>query len=326
VERCPLRETLCALALLGLTFFLGPLPLFAQQAPPPTPPQQIPSAEVRLDYSIGPQDLLSITILEAPELSRDVRVAPDGTVNLPYLAERVRLQGLSLSQAEALIKKKYQEAGILNQPNITISLKELVSKPVTVMGSVRNPGVFQLGAELPLMRVLTQAGGITDDAGTLVQVVRAGTTSQDQVIQVRIEDLRMGRLESNIPVYGGDTVNVLPAGAIYIVGAVNRPGRHTLHGDTDQMTLLRMIAQAEDLKRTAKPEATVILRKDPDGKSREIPVDLKKILQRKAPDVAVMTNDVIFVPDSLGKRAAARGAEAAVQVGMMAILRGILLF
>ncbi len=330
------RALLCALAC-GLFFSLPGAALGQSQ----TPSQKTPSATASsalapatpqtadsraLDYAIGPQDLLNIAFLEAAELTRDVRVAPDGTISLPYLAERVQLTGLSLNQAEELLKRKYQEAGILNQPNISITLKELVSKPVTVMGAVRSPGVFQIGATLPLMRVITQAGGLGEDAGPMIQVMRAGATSQDQVVQVRIDDLRMGRLQANIPIYGGDTVNVLPAGTIFVVGAVNRPGRHALRGDNDQLTVLRVLALAEDLKRSAKPEAAVILRKDASGTTREIPVDLKKILQRKAPDVAVVANDVLFVPDSLGKRAAARGGEAAMQVGIMALLRAVFLF
>ena len=306
-----------------------PVTAFSQTQNPP--PQIIPSRDTTevpksierkaQDYAIGAQDLLTITFLEAADLSRDARVAPDGTVSLPYLAERVVLAGLTLSQAEELLKRKYQEAGILNQPNISITLKELVSKPVTVMGAVRNPGVFQLGATLPLMRVITQAGGFSEEAGAIVQVMHAGVTSQDQVIRVRIEDLRMGLLEANVPVYGGDMVNVLPAGAVYVVGAVNKPGRHILSNDTEQMTVLRLLALAEDIKRTANLGAAVILRKDESGATKEIPVDLKKILQRKAPDVPVMANDIMFIPDSLSKRA----GQLAGQVGMMAILRGIFL-
>jgi polysaccharide export outer membrane protein len=321
---------LCAVVC-GLFLSLPGAALGQSQNPPPqTSPARPPVTKtieaLPLEYAIGAQDLLGIVFLEAAELSRDVRVAPDGTISLPYLAERVLLSGLTLNRAEELLKRKYQEAGILNQPNISITLKELVSKPVAVMGAVRTPGVFQLGATMPLMRVITQAGGFTDEAGTTVQVVRAGTTSQDQVLRVRIEDLRMGLLEANIPIYGGDTVNVLPAGAVYVVGAVNRPGRHSLKSDSEQMTLLRLIALAEDTKRSAKLDATVILRKDETGATREIPVDLKKILQRKAPDVPVVANDVVFIPDSLGRRAAARGGEAAMQVGIMAVLRGLFLF
>ncbi len=317
----------CALAF-ALVFALPGVALGQSQELPPKSPQTAPTAsqavEIRLDYAIGPQDLLGIVFLEAAELSRDVRVAPDGTVSLPYLAERVLVAGLTLNQTEELLRRKYQEAGILNHPNIAITLKELVSKPVTVMGSVRSPGVFQLGATLPLMRVITQAGGFTDEAGTTVQVVRAGTSSQDEVIRVRIEDLRMGLLDANIPVYGGDTVNVLPAGAIYVVGAVNRPGRHSLRSDSDQMTLLRLVALAEDTKKTARLDSTVILRKDATGATKEIPVNLKKILQRKAPDVPVMANDVVFIPDSLGKRALGRVGETALQAGTSLLLLGLL--
>jgi polysaccharide export outer membrane protein len=298
----------------------NPSPQTAAGKPPATKTME----NLPLEYAIGAQDLLGITFLEAAELSRDVRVAPDGTISLPYLAERVLLAGMTMNQAEELLKRKYQEAGILNQPNISITLKELVSKPVAVMGAVRNPGVFQLGATMQLMRVITQAGGFTDEAGTTVQVVRAGTSSQDQVIRVRIDDLRMGLLEANIPIHGGDTVNVLPAGAVYVVGAVNRPGRHTLRSDSDQMTLLRLIALAEDTKRTAKLDATVILRKDASGATREIPVDLKKILQRKAPDVAVLANDVVFIPDSMGRRVLSRMGEAAIQAGTTLLMLGLL--
>jgi len=329
--RQSLRTGLPVLLLTILLLFFALPSVTAAQTQNPAPPfaanaaaAQVSAENRSTEYVIGPQDLLMISILEAPELSREARVGPDGTVGLPYLAERLRLLGLTLSQAEELIRRKYQEAGILNQPNVSIALKELLSKPVTVMGSVRSPGVFQIGAQMPLMRVITQAGGFTDDAGTFVQVMRAGSTSQDEVIRVRIEDLRQGRLEANIQVNGGDTVNVTPAGAIFIVGAVNRPGRHTLRGDNEQLTLLRVVALAEDLKRSAKPQATVILRKDASGASREIPVDLKKILQRKAPDVPVLANDVVFVPDSLGKRAAARGAEAALQVLTSVLILGLL--
>jgi polysaccharide export outer membrane protein len=325
------RRFLCALAC-GILLTL-PAAAFSQTQIPASQ-SSVPSSALDVprtiernaqDYAIGAQDLLNFSFLEAADLSRDVRVAPDGTVSLPYLAERVVLAGLTLNQAEELLKRKYQEAGILNQPNISITLKELVSKPVTVMGAVRNPGVFQLGATLSLMRVITQAGGFSSEAGTIVQVMHASATSQDQVIRVRIEDLRMGLLDANIPIFGGDMINVLPAGSVYVVGAVNKPGRHSLSTDSEQMTLLRLIALSEDIKRTAKLEAAVILRKDETGATKEIPVDLKKILQRKAPDIPVMANDVLFIPESMGKRAVARGGEAAMQVGIMALLRGIFL-
>ncbi len=301
----------------------GVSPLHAQNkptAPEPAAAQQ----EALRDYVIGAQDLLQIAILESPELSREVRVSADGTIGLPMLPARLRVQGLMLSEAETLLQNKYREAGILNQPNITISVKELQSKPVTVMGAVKTPGVFQVSGQTRLLRVLTQAGGVSEEAGSVVQVIRAGAVSSAQVERVRLQDLREGVLEANLAIHGGDTVNVIPAGAVYVVGAVNHPGRHVLGGDAEQLTVLRVIALAQDLKTSAKADKSVILRKNPaTGEIDQHPVDVRQILARRAPDVSVQPNDVLFVPDSTAKRALRRGLEAALQVATGVALIGV---
>lgn len=299
----------------------------AQMAPPPQVP---PPAAGPRDYVIGSQDLIAITVMESPELSREVRVGLDGTVSMPLLAERIRLQGLTLGEAERLLEKKYKEAGILNAPNVSIFIKELVSKPVTVSGAVRTPGTFQLGMQVPLVRVLTQAGGLSDEAGGMVQIIRGGalpratTDERPEIISIRIDDIFQGKPEANVPVHGGDIVNVVPAGAVYVVGAVNKPGRYLLRGSGDDLTVLRVLAMAEDTRRSAKVSQTIILRKDaslcPEGAPcgpeaiRQIPVDIKKILKRESPDVALLANDVLFVPESMARRAFTRGLEAALQV------------
>jgi len=267
------------------------------------------------EYLIGPNDLLSMSVLESPELTRDVRVASDGTLALPLLAEHPHVAGLSLAQAEALLKKKYQESGILNDPNITITLKELESKPVTLMGSVRQPGVFQVSGQVRLMRLISMAGGFSEDAGATVQVIHEGDAGAQQTTEVRVEDLRQGRTEANVPVRGGDTVNVLPAGSVYVLGAVNKQGRVLLPSDMGQTTILNILAMAEGTKRTAKLSHSVLLRKK--GTSNEveqIPVDLKKIIAQEQPDVAMRPNDVLYVPDSTAKHAFSRGLETALQV------------
>jgi polysaccharide export outer membrane protein len=290
------------------------------------------------EYIIGTQDVLSISVLESPDLSREVKVGLDGMTGLPLLAERVKLAGLTLSEAEELLKTKYKEAGILLNPNISVSVKELLSKPVTVSGSVKNPGIFQLGGQAPLLRVITQAGGVTDDSGAVVQIIRGGSSVSStpdvkpEVVEIDLEKLRQGDLEANIPVYGGDAVNVPPAGAVYVVGAVNRPGRYLVRGGDDSLTVLRVIAMAEDLKRTAKPSQAVLIRKDsakcPGGACapdalQQIPVDVTKILRKEAPDLGIEANDVLFIPDSVAKRAFARGLEAALQIAVGAGVIGI---
>lgn len=314
-----------ALGLAALFILSSGVSALRAQEPPP-PPAASPPAR---DYLIGPQDLLAVTVFESPELSREVRVAADGTISLPLLAERIRVLGLSLAEAEDLIRRKYVEAGILNHPNVSVAVRELLSRPVTVSGSVRNPGIFQLGMQVPLLRVVTQAGGLGDDAGGVVQIIRGGSSvprpgENPEIISVRIDDLMQGRPEANLPVYGGDTVNVPPAGVVYVVGAVNRPGRFSLRSEGDQLTVLRVVALAENLKPTARPSQAVLIRKDParcpagvgcgPEDLKQIPVDVKKILRKEAPDVPVLPNDVLFIPDSVGKRALARGLEAAIQI------------
>jgi len=275
------------------------------------------------EYLIGPDDLLSISVLESSELTRDVRVASDGTIGLPLLTEHPHVAGLSLAQAEALLKKMYRDGGVLNDPNISISLKELESKPVTVMGSVRMPGVFQVSGQVRLMRLISMAGGFSEDAGQTVQVIREDNSGEQHVTALRVEEIKQGLPDANVGVRGGDTVNVLPTGSVYVIGAVNRPGRFLLPADTQETTVLNVVALSEDLKRTAKAGNSVLIRRKPgSGEVEEIPVDVPKILARQVPDVRVHANDVLFVPDSTAKRAFSRGLEAAIQIATGVVLLG----
>jgi polysaccharide export outer membrane protein len=120
----------------------------------------------------------------------------------------------------------------------------------------------------------------------------------------------------NIDVYPGDWVTVPKAGVVYVVGAVNRSGGFVMNTTREHMTVLQAVALAEDLKPTAQREHSMIIRRElsKTGERQEIAVDLKKILAGKTPDVVMQPNDILFVPDSNGKRALRRGAEAAIQI------------
>jgi polysaccharide biosynthesis/export protein len=175
-----------------------------------------------------------------------------------------------------------------------------------------------------LMRLISMAGGLSEDVGTTVQVIREDNSGEQRVTDVKVEEIRQGRTEANIPVRGGDTVNVMPAGSVYVIGAVNKPGRFLLPSDSQETSVLNILALAEDLKRTAKPSHSVLIRrKGSSSEVEEIPVDLSKILARQQPDVAVRANDVLFVPDSTAKRAFSRGIESAIQIATGVILLGV---
>lgn len=306
--------------LLTIFVFVVGTPLSAQTSGDPQPATPVASAPGP-EYFIGTQDLIFIAILESPELAREVRVTGDGTVKLPLLPSRIKIVGLTLAQAEALIARSYSEAGILNHPNVTVTLKELQSKPVTVMGAVRQPGVFQITGSINLVRAITQAGGITDEAGSVVQIVRGGKTDDGSSIEVKISDLRSGVAEANVPIYAGDIVNVPPAGRMYVLGAVNKPGQLLLTGDQKELTILRVLAMASDLTRFSKANKSVILRPNSaTGQVDQIPVDIAKILKHKSQDMVVQPNDVLYIPESGSKRAFSKGMDTALQIATASLI------
>jgi polysaccharide export outer membrane protein len=142
-------------------------------------------------------------------------------------------------------------------------------------------------------------------------------------ITISLNDLlESADMKFNIPLVGGDVVTVPRAGVVYVVGAVDKPGGFVLASDREQMTTLKVLALAGGLRSTAKPRQAVILRKNSDtGQRQEVPVDVSKILERKAEDVRLQANDILFVPDSTGKKALRRTGELG-----LGIVSGLALF
>jgi polysaccharide export outer membrane protein len=150
-----------------------------------------------------------------------------------------------------------------------------------------------------LTDVLALAGGTTPEAGEIT-VTRAGKVSQ------------VSEREQDLVIQAHDEVRVAPAGMVYVVGEVGRPGGFPLrHRET--VTLLKAVALAEGWRRTAAPQRARVIR-SAGGARSEIPVRLADVLAGRAPDLALQPGDVLFVPHSQAKGAMARAAEAAVQV------------
>jgi polysaccharide export outer membrane protein len=342
-----------SIAILVTLFVLGPFPAFSQQkleTPDETNERLRQLANAfrgkQGDYIIGSGDLVRIEVFDVPELSRDVRVSESGYISLPLLPVKVRAGGLTAFQLEEKLAELLEGNGLVSHPQVTVFLKEQRSQPITVIGAVRHPIVYQVIRSTTLLEVLSEAGGIADDAGSVVIITRRASqdpapaatnenTSMDttdsetaagsQTITVALRDLLdSGDPKFNIPLFGGDVVRVPRAGIVYVVGAVERPGGFTLQNDGEQMSVLRVIALAQGVKPSAKPNQAVVIRKDvATGKKTEMEVNLNKIMQRKAEDVHLVANDILFVPDSTGKRALRRTGELALGVTSgLIILRG----
>jgi polysaccharide export outer membrane protein len=238
-------------------------------------------------------------------------------------------------------------------------VKEQVSHPVSVVGAVAHPMVYQIIRPTTLLELLAQAGGITDDAGGAVLITRSRpsaevvpvkdnvTPSADdaaaatadrateravdpppeaQTITVQLRDLLdSGNSAFNVPVYGGDIVSIPRAGIVYVTGfGVSQPGGYVVQSRGEQITVLKAVALAHGLTIFAKADDAVILRRNPlTGKKDAIPVRIKQIEKHKTDDVPMLSNDILYIPDSAGKKALARGAEAAVGIGTgLIIYRG----
>ena len=333
------RAVLCFL-LLALTSAVC-----AQQKPLETP--QETNAKIRQlataslpsigEYLIGGGDLIRVEVFDVPDVTREVRVSESGYISLPLLPVRIRAAGLTAFQLEEKVAELLQVNGLVSHPRVTVYVKEQRSQPITVIGAVKNPMVYQALRQTTLLEVLSEAGGIADDAGNTVIVTRSAAsrpaadeglkdaTAASQTFVINMRDLlESGDPKFNILVTGGDVVSVPRAGIIYVVGAVERPGGFVLQSESEEMTTLKAIALAQGLKGSAKPNEAVIIRKDPaTGKKQEIEVDLGKIMARKREDAPLYANDVLFIPDSTGKRVLRRVGDVALGITSgLVILRG----
>jgi polysaccharide export outer membrane protein len=159
-----------------------------------------------------------------------------------------------------------------------------------------------------LFDLISAAGGFTEKAGRSIQVTHRD--QPDQPITVPLSRNVTDNPESNIPILPGDTIIVRKADLVYVVGDVGRPSGFLM--DSGHLTVLQAIALAGGTTRTANLGAARIIHRGPSGPS-ETPVELKKILRAKAPDLTMQADDILFVPTSTAKIIAGRTFEAAVQ-------------
>jgi polysaccharide export outer membrane protein len=137
------------------------------------------------DYVIGNGDLLDISVFDVPELSKEVRVGQTGTINIPLIPVRLRIAGLTETQAEAKIAELLEANGLVSHPEVSVGVKEHRSQPITVVGAVQHPMVYQADRDVTLLEVLAEAGGITNDAGDNVIVTRQRTFTLEDAANPR---------------------------------------------------------------------------------------------------------------------------------------------
>jgi polysaccharide biosynthesis/export protein len=287
------------------------------------------SESLHNEYRIGTNDVIEISVFEAPELNGKLRVPANGELSLP-LVGKIQAGGLTARELEGQLEERLR--GFLKDPHVGVFVSAVESHAISVLGAVKKPGVFQVRGARSLLEMLALAEGLADDAGDSVLVMRgAGLPASDGAMaDAAHRDSAPGDIESstarialnqllktedaelNITVYPGDIVKVVKAGVVYVVGEVKRPGGFVLKND-ERMTVLKAIALAEGLTATSAKGSARIIRSSPSDRQREeVPINLGKILAGKAPDPQLNAADIVFVPNSTGKSAAYKGSEAAI--------------
>jgi len=258
--------------------------------------EQAASAE----YRVGPKDLLEVTALGVTEIQKlVVRVSEDGRIALPLVGE-VDVNNLTQSEVERKLVRILGDKYLVN-PQVTVFILEYKSKRVNVLGAVEKPGPYELLGRQTLMSIISQAGGMTRDAGNEIIVLRQLADGSATSIRISVDDLFVkGDAKLNLALEPNDIVNI-PVDkvvTIYVFGQVKNPGALQVK-KSSLPSLTQAIAQAGGFSDRAARGSIRIRRKTASGQEIEIKVNARDILKGKIKDIPLMENDTVYVPESL---------------------------
>ncbi len=279
-----------------------PLPLLAQTALSPTPAAELSNLTVNatahpLQISAG--DLLEVSVFDTPDLSGKLRVDEHGNIALP-LAGDLTVSQLTAEQAAHAIEAKLSRAEILKDPHVLVAVLEYSTQGVTLLGEVKQPGVYPLLGPHSLLDLISAAGGFTPEAGELVTITHRAEPNNPVAVKLGTKPGSTTR-SSNVDIRPGDTIIISHAGIVYVVGDVGKPGGFLIQRN-NHLTVLRAMALAQGPNKTAALNSAKLIRQTDDGRE-ELPVPLRKILSNKAPDRTLADGDILFIPSSAAKNA-----------------------
>ena len=256
------------------------------------------SAQINTDpseYVLGAGDLMQVTVYESDKLNTTVRVSSRGFVTLPLLGQ-MDVKGLTAREAEVQIETAYKQK-YLQDPHVSIFVKEHFSQRVTLMGQFKNPGTFDYLSKMRLMDVMALGGGLTEQAGRTAQVRRMGSAGDTpNTILVDLDKMiREGHGELNIEINGGDVVFVPESGVFFVDGAVRKPGSYPISRSTN---LFEALALAGGLRPYA-DDKIILVRHLGKGERKVLELELK---EPEVQETLILDRDVLLVKaSSMGK-------------------------
>jgi polysaccharide biosynthesis/export protein len=256
---------------------------------------------------IRPGDIVEVQVFDAPEYSVSMPVSPAGEIAIPY-AGLFRVEGMTSIEAAHAIAHLFVEQQILRDPRVIVTTQQF-GYSVTVMGEVKSPGIYPLAGKKRLIDMLTQAGGVSDRAGHVVEIFAAGSMKNPQTVlwdpTLREND------NAELEIKTGETVLVSRCGVVYVGGNVIRPGAFPLC-DSNHTTLSEVMALAQGAKPSSWSQRTLLLRTSESGTRVVQKVKLEDVLRGRAVDITMQPDDILFIPPSVLKAASKTALTAAV--------------
>jgi polysaccharide biosynthesis/export protein len=267
-----------------------------------------PSSGAGLGFGpIRAGDIVDVQIFDAPEYSVSMPVSPAGQIAIPY-AGLFHVEGMTSIEAAQAIAKLFEQNQILRDPHVIVTTQQF-GYNVTVMGEVKSPGIYTLAGKKRLIDMLTQAGGVTDRAGHVIEIFASGSMKNPQTVlwdpTLREND------NAELEIKTGETVLVSRCGVVYVGGNVTRPGAYPLC-DSNHTTISEVIALAQGTKAASYTQSTLLFRTAGSGTRVVQKVKLEDVLRGRKVDITMQPDDIIFIPPSILKAAGKTALTAAV--------------
>ncbi len=267
-----------------------------------------PASGAGLGYGpIRPGDIVEVQIFDAPEYSVRMPVSPAGQIAIPY-AGLFRIEGMTSIEAAQAIARLFVQEQILRDPRVIVTTQQF-GYSVTVMGEVRTPGIYTLAGKKRLVDMLTEAGGVSDRAGHVIEIFPSGSMKNPQTVlwdpTLREND------NAELEIKTGETILVSRCGVVYVGGNVGRPGAFPLC-ESNHTTLSEVIALAQGTKPNSYGQRTLLLRSSGNGTRVVQKVKLEDVLRGRTVDITMQPDDILFIPPSILKAAGKTALTAAV--------------
>ena len=261
-------------------------------------------------------DLLEITTFDTPELSGKFRVDSRGYITLP-VGGSVPVQGLTADQAGTAVERLLRDRDILKNPHVTVLVLEYATQGVSVLGEVKQPGIYPMQGKHGVLDYISLAGGLTAAASKVVNITHR-IPPWDSVT-VNLAGAHSSSLENDMAVQPGDRVVAMRAGVVYVIGDVGKPGGYVMDGNGG-VTVVQALALAQGMNRTAKSSGMLI--RNAAGIKSETQLELNKILANKAADPQLQDGDILYVPLSAAKDWTNKSVSAAMQMAVGMVIYG----